>query len=197
MKYTRTVDPTATPISLADARAWLAMETGVTVDDEVINELLYEANAYVEFRFNGRKLITQTWTVTLDEEDVSGEIKLRLLPLQSITSIKTYDDDGNENVVEPGDYHATIGKNPRVILKSSGSWGDLRWYDCMIIELKVGYGDAGSDIPYDLTLLMKGLVLHLYLSKGRGVAQTVSGTLIALPNIYDQMIKNYRLPPWA
>ena len=197
MKYTRTVAPTTTPLLLADARDWLAMETGITADDDVITELLDEVTAYVEQRWNGRKLISQTWTITLDEEEVDDVIPIRLLPLQSVSSIKTYDDAGDPTTVNATNYFVDTGNIPRVILTSSGSYpSDMRWYSGMVITCVVGYGDASTDMPDDIAMLMKGLTLHQYLAKGRGVAQTVSGQLISIPNIYENQIKNLRIDPW-
>jgi uncharacterized phiE125 gp8 family phage protein len=133
----------------------------------------------------------------LDEEEIDEAIPIRLLPLQSVSSIKTYNDAGTENAVSSSDYFVDTGKIPRVILKSDSSWpSDLRWYSSMVITCVVGYGDAASDMPYDIAMLLKGLVLHQYLSKGRGVAQTVSGQLISIPNIYEQQIQSLRLTPW-
>lgn len=198
MRYTRTAAPATTPISLATAREWLAMETGVTADDAAVTNILNEVTAYLEQRWNGRKLINQTWTITLEEEEMQDEIPLRILPVSSVTSIVTYNDAGTASTVSSSNYHLTSGNRPRIVLKDSASWPtDVRWYDAMVITVVAGYGAAATDIPYDITMLIKGLVLHQYLSKGRGVAQTVGGQLIAIPNIYEDQINSYRLPPWA
>ena len=65
MKLAQTVAPAAEPVLLSDARSWLAFESGVTEDDPVVSDLITKVREYVERRTN-RKLITQTWTVSLD-----------------------------------------------------------------------------------------------------------------------------------
>jgi len=50
-------------------------------------------------------------------------------------------------------------------------------------------------LPRRLKLLLKGLVLHFYATKGRGVMETVSGQLIGTPRILDYMIESMRVVP--
>ena len=195
MKLTQTVAPTVEPILLADARAWLAFESGVTEDDPVVTALIVKVRSYVERRTN-RMLITQTWTVSLDLAEIVDEIYLPLIPLQSISSIVTYDDDGDSTTVDSSNYSVRIGEHPRLVLSPSGSWpGDMRQYDAMLITGVCGFGDAGSDLPQDLIETIEGLVLHKYSTKGMGVRETVSGQLISIPRDFENTIKAYRVYP--
>ena len=195
MNRTRTVAAEETPITLTDARAWLSMESGITEDDPVLTDLLDEVTAYTEARLNGRVFITQTWTVELDASEVTPMIFLPLLPLQEVTSIKVTNDDGEQSTVDASNYQLRLGHTPRIVLSPSGSWPSMREFDSMLITCVVGYGDAATDVPYDLTMLLKGIVLHQYASKGSGINQTVSGQLISLPSMLERMIKSYRLNP--
>jgi len=195
MKLTQTVAPTVEPILLADARAWLAFQSGVTEDDPVLESVITKVRSYIERRTN-LKMITQTWTASLDYDQVTDEIYLPLIPLQSISSIVTYDDDGDTTTVDSSNYVVRPGQHPRLVLSPSGSWpGDMRQYDAMLITCVCGYGDAGSDVPADLVSVIEGTVLHQYSTKGMGVRETISGQLISLPNEFVKAIKAYRVYP--
>lgn len=198
MRLNEVTAAAAYPIDLDQAREWLAFEHGVDEDDHIVVGLIQEVTAYLEHRMNGRKLITQTWSITLDECEVSDEITVPLLPLQSVSSVKTYDDDGNETTIDSGEYSATTGTQPRVWLNESGTWAtDLRSRDAMVITCVVGYGDAASDIPLNIRLILKGLLSHFYQSKGSGLIQTVSGQLISIPHVIEKQIRGLRLQQWA
>jgi uncharacterized phiE125 gp8 family phage protein len=195
MNLTQTVAPTEEPITLEQARLWCGFQAGVTEDDEIIGNLIQETRAYLEQRFQHRKLITQTWTVDLDYSETGSVIKLPILPLASITSIVCTDADGDTATVGTSNYQTRIGEDPRVVLSPSGSWEDMRTYDAMTITCVVGYGLQAS-LPDDINLLLKGVIQHMYRSKGFGVTETVSGQLIGLPNMYEHLIKSLKVEPW-
>jgi uncharacterized phiE125 gp8 family phage protein len=197
MKLTRTIAPAAEPITLTQAREWCAFQAGVTADDALLTSLITEVRAYLESKLTGRKLINQTWTVSLDEAEVGSVITLPLLPLSSVTSIATYDDAGDATTVDPSNYQVRTGEAPRIVLSPSGEWPTMREFDSMLITCVIGYGAAAANLPEEIVMLMKGLVQHQYRSKGMGITETASGQLIGVPGIYAQMIQSLRVEPWA
>jgi len=42
-------------------------------------------------------------------------------------------------------------------------------------------------------MLLRGLVLHHYMSKGRGIVETVSGQLISVPRQLELMVQSLRV----
>ncbi len=48
----------------------------------------------------------------------------------------------------------------------------------------------------DIKLLFKGIILHFYATKGRGVSETVSGQLVSTPRVFQYMIDSLRVVPW-
>lgn len=298
MQLTLTTARVTDPVSLAECRQWLNFTAGITEDDEVLRTLIDEAYDFLERRTN-RRMLGQTWTLTLDESEVGSVIRLPLVPLRSVSSIKTTDDDGNETTVTSTNYQVRGGENPRVVLTADGEWpDDMREYDSMAIACVCGYGGsvlpyvgfvpdnpndpgendlsaggtfsgtartyfeievdsigaadtfkwrkitrnassvktigawtAGVDmtgaaqtladgitvtfaevvnhtegdawvvelfeeLPDDIRLALKGLILYLYTTKGRGVTETVSGQLIGMPRVLDQMIDSLRVGAW-
>ena len=122
------------------------MQPGVVEDDSVLELLIDEAMDYLENRTN-RKILTQTWTAELDWLEVSECIRLPLVPLVSVSSIKTYDDDGAETTVTSTNYQVRAGEDPRIVLTSDGEWpDDARDYDAMKITCVCGYN--GAVVPH-------------------------------------------------
>jgi uncharacterized phiE125 gp8 family phage protein len=198
MKRERTVAPTAEAVTLDDVRKWLAMQGGVTDDDDLLEDLIDEVISYLEGNgtllgvLNGHVMCTQTWKLTLDEDEIKTVIYPRIIPLSSVTSITTYDDDGASTLVAATNYQVTAGMRPRIALTDNGEWpSDTRDHDAMEIVCVCGYG-AATAVPLDFKTVIKGLVLHQYSAKGLGVQQTVSGQLISVPRQFERMIDQLR-----
>lgn len=298
----RTVVTTAAatdPVSVGEVRQWLNVQANVTEDDDAIRDVVRETTDYLEHWCN-RYFLTQSVTVYLDANEITDVIHLPCVPLVSVTSIVTTDDDGDTTTVGSTNYQVRGGENPRISLTQSGSWPtDARDYDGMAITCVVGsngnvkpfvkYVPAGSTtaqlddlsisgtftgtvrttyevkiestgtpdvmkfrkhtwdsddiktttawssganitgaaqllgdglsatwaattghtdedmwtvdlfevMPRRFKMLFKGLVLHHYMGKGRGVTETVSGQLIGVPNQLRSMMDSYRVTPWV
>lgn len=146
MQLTLETAPVTDAVTLAEARQWLNFTAGITEDDEVLRRLIDESYDFLENRTN-RKMLGQTWTLTLDEHEVSSVMRLPLVPLVSVSSIVTTDDDGTETTVASTNYQVRGGENPRIVLTDDGEWPtDMRDYDAMAITCVCGYG--GDVIPY-------------------------------------------------
>jgi uncharacterized phiE125 gp8 family phage protein len=146
MRLTLSAAPTTTPVALAEVRSWLNLTPGLDEDDAVIERLIDEAYDELESMTN-RKFLGQTWAYTIDSAGIASEIRLPLVPLVSVSSIKTTDDDGDETTVTSTNYQIRGGENPRVVLTRSGQWPtDERRHDSMEITCACGYG--GDVIPF-------------------------------------------------
>jgi uncharacterized phiE125 gp8 family phage protein len=275
------------------------MQSNVTEDDTVLRQLMREATDYLE-NYCNRFILTQTVVVYLDADEIEDVIHLPCVPLVSVESIVTTDDDGDETTVTATEYQVRAGENPRVSLTQSGSWPtDVRDYDGMAITCSVGANgdvvpftlfrptnststqlddltisgtftgtvrttleiridtaatpdvwkfrkltwnsndvktvsawssgvnisgvaqtvadglsatwvattghtdesvwqvDLYEVIPRRIKMLLKALVMQFYMSKGRGVTETVSGQLIGMPNHLRHMLDSLRVTPWV
>lgn len=299
----RTVVSTAAAtdaVSVGEVRQWLNVQDNVTQDDEAIRQVIRETVDYLEHYCN-RYFLTQTVTVYLDADEITDVIHLPCVPLISVSSIVTTDDDGTATTVGSTNYQVRAGENPRIALTQSGQWPtDARDYDAMAITCLVG--SNGAVVPYlsfiptnstttqldDLTvsgtftgtarttyevkintaatpdtwkyrkltwnandvktvtawssganitgaaqtlgdglsltwvattghtansewrvdlyetmprrfkMLLKGMTLHHYKSKGRGLdLETVSGQMVGIPNQLRSMMDSFRVYPWV
>ncbi len=78
------------PITLAEAKAWIKVDTAITADDTLITELIKAARQQCE-GFLGISLISRTVTAIINNS--AGNIELPYGPLVSFTSLT--DEDGN------------------------------------------------------------------------------------------------------
>ena len=138
MQHTKTVDPVLDIVSVAELREWMRFQDGVVEQDDVLEVLIDEVINDLESRTN-RAFGTQTRTISLDRCEVSSTIYIRTLPLISVTSIVTTDDDGDTTTVATTNYQVRGGTNPRITLTTDGEWpDDMREFDGMVITCQVG-----------------------------------------------------------
>lgn len=94
--------PTATPISLTEAKAQL--DISYTDKDTMITSLIAAATAYLDgwTGILGRCLVTQTWRQDFDSFSMC--LRLPLYPVSSITSVKYDDTSDVEQTVASSNY---------------------------------------------------------------------------------------------
>lgn len=178
--------PTVEPISLDEAKAQLNLTDDFTDDDTLLINLIKAARFHVENTLN-RALITQTWDIFLDEfEEV---IKLPKSPLQSITSIKYIDVDGNEQTLSSSVYTVDTASNVgRVYLAYNQSWPSVRAIPHSItIRAVVGYGYQ-SAIPEPIKQAMKILISDMYIDRESYV---VGVSVAILPPVQKMLLAPY------
>lgn len=188
---TRTVAPTAEPVSVTDAKDYLRIDS--SDEDALIANLIKTARAYGE-KYTRRAFINQTWKMELEDfprdsgsfvpgfPRISGRnyIQLPKRPLSSVTSIKYYDTSDTLQTFAASNY---LVEQDRVYLVDTQTWpSDVR--DGMPVEILfvAGYGAQATDVPSDLRYAMQEHVAFLYENRG-GKQGMVPDTTKA---VYDQ-----------
>lgn len=92
--------PTAEPVSLAEAKAHLRVDT--SADDALITALIVSARETAE-HLTGRAIMAQTWERVLNTFP-AGAIKLGMPPVTAITSVKYIDTAGAEQTYTSAGY---------------------------------------------------------------------------------------------
>ena len=179
MSLSLTTPPAVEPITLAEAKAHLKVDT--TDDDALIGALISAARARAEWH-TGRALITQGWTLHLDAWPVLGTIAIPLPPLQSVTLVTTYARDDSATVLSSALYSVDTASAPgRVALKCDMPPPiDLRNVNAVAIAFTAGYGDAESDVPQLLREAIFELIAFLYENRGEAPAELPQGCLALL-----------------
>lgn len=204
-----TTDPASEPVSTAEAKTHLRIPSSATSEDTYIDALVTAARLYVE-EYTERKLITQTVTEYRDalpgdvdkrlpqqgrvsDAKTSGVkfIELRATPVQSVSSVTTYDDADNGTVWASSNYRLSPGgQRSRLAPTGSAAWPTYtRNTDGIVIEYVAGYG-AASDVPAPIVEAIKMLVAHWYENRE---AEVIGKIPTELKVGVDALLRPYRV----
>jgi uncharacterized phiE125 gp8 family phage protein len=157
----RVTAPATAPISLAEAKAQMRVEGGD--EDSIIQRLIDAAVAFVDVQgVLGFAMITQTWAEWLGPNQ--STVYLSLGPVQSVSSIKYYDTDGNLQTATLADFNI-FGTPNRISIspKTSKAWPITQTRDDAIkIEYVIGYGSTSASVPQTVRHALLMLVAHWY-----------------------------------
>jgi len=183
------VDPPARlPISLAEVKEQLRVEHGD--DDVIISRLINVAVAYTDVRGAlGQAMITQKWAQWLSSNPAQS-VPLTLGPVQAVTAVKYYDQDGVLQTDDINNYEV-FGTEfaSKVGPKEGFSWPVAQdRQDAIKIEYEIGYGDASSDVPDTIRHAMMMLIGHWYDNR----EQTGMDELSNVPFGYENLLNMHR-----
>lgn len=151
--------PAVEPVSLADAKAHLRLET--TTEDDYVSALIVAARLHVETAIR-RVLVDQTWRVYLDAWPRDGVVELPVGPVRSIASITVYDADGHPNLLSSVAWRLDSASQPaRLALLGTGPTPG-RVLNGIEIDLVAGFGPSGISVPQPLKLAIMTLVSRWY-----------------------------------
>lgn len=172
--------PASEPVPLSDTKTYLRIAD--SDDDAFITALIIAVRQRFE-EWAGRSLITQTWTLWLDGfprrennrstregsyelpvshyDAVQRVLEISRSPLQSVTSLKTYDTASSATVFDSSNYLVDAVSTPgRIALNQGASWPTgLRGINAVEIEFVAGYGNA-FDVPESIK---QGMLLWIKL----------------------------------
>jgi uncharacterized phiE125 gp8 family phage protein len=177
--------PAVEPLSLAEAKAFLRVETAD--DDSLIAALIAAGRIHVE-RQAGLALITQGWRLVLDCWPENGRIALRPTPVRALIAARVFDFDGEGRAVDlrPFVLDATTS------VLSFRPWTlpmPTRIAAGIELDVAAGFGDAAADVPEPLRQAVRLFVAHWY--ENRGVVGGMQGA--PLPPNAAALVAAYRM----
>ncbi len=159
MPHTLLTAPTSEPITLAQAKQWLKVETNE--DDEILTMLISAARKYVEAETR-RLLPTQTWRMTRSSWPQWYRFAVPICPVNSIVSVKVRDGTGVFQAQDLAKFMLENGQNGGFIyIDGAVPAPQLNFPGGIQFDLACGYGDA-ENVPAPLRHAILMLVAYWY-----------------------------------
>ena len=179
--------PTTTAISLAEAKAFLRVDSDYDDDDSYITSLIGVATNVVE-QFTRRRLITQTYNIYYDE--FPPFMDLQVGNVASVTHVKYYDTDNTLQTLNTSQYDVDIRVKPgRIYQAEDGNFPDT-YERANSVEVEFVVGSAASDVEDAIKQAMF-IVIGRYYENRQDV---VMGTQVnELPLMVEHLLTPYRL----
>jgi uncharacterized phiE125 gp8 family phage protein len=172
--------PAVEPLTRDEVKLHLRIDPAITVEHDLVDALITAARTYVE-NDTSRALITQTWRTYYDRFPYlnyrDAVLSLPLLPVQSITHIKYYDESGVLVTLPATDYDIDL-ESGRIL-----SGGELFWpytqyvLNAVEVQFVAGYGATSASVPAPFKQAMKLLIGHWYENRQEVVIGTISTTM--------------------
>ena len=174
--------PTQEPITIQDVKDYLRLED--SLDERVLQDLIETARIFCE-EHTGRALMTQTLTMTVDAYDELADplwegwktgpylnyykdyIDLVKSPVQSVTSVKTYNDADEATTMAASKYYVDNAREPaRVVLRTGETFPTaLRVANAIEVVFVAGY-TSQSLVPAPLRIGMMQHIAFMYEHRG-------------------------------
>lgn len=174
--------------NVADGSLGAGAPTTNTTEDPVLTALIEAARQKVE-DLTGRALVTQTWDLFMDGWPY--EILVPYPPLQSVTTLKYTDENGDQQTWASSNYTVDTGKEPgRIVRAYNVVWPTVRdVINNVEVRFVAGYGDPG-DVPQLLKQAILVMAGHWYEER----TPTVTGAIVAtIPFMARSMMSTYKI----
>lgn len=207
-RYFRTTDPSTAPITLAQAKAHLRLDSD---DEDALVQTLIDAATQI-FDGTGKArdgilgcaMMTQTWVMETQQWVVpfrhqpprlasDYRIWIEHGPVQAVESIQVYTNDALVNW--PAQQWRVGHEDTRafVTLASGGSWPTFDFReDAFQVTFTAGYGDAATDVPAPLRAAMLLMIGHLFVNR-ESVITGVRAAAVEVPQTVEMLIAPYKV----
>jgi uncharacterized phiE125 gp8 family phage protein len=161
MSLVMTSGPNVEPVTLAEAKAHLRVDT--TAEDTLIASLVVTSRLHIEAAF-GLALVTQHWSYFLDAWPQSREVLLPLRPVQAIEAVRIYASDTQYQILSLAAFTLDgQGLPPRVsYARTSPQPIPQRPMGGIEFAIRAGFGDTAAAVPGPLRQALLLLVAHWY-----------------------------------
>lgn len=168
MSKTRISEPGLEPVTLAEVKQFLRIETAD--ENALLSMWISQAREACE-TFIGRALITQDWRLV---EQARTSLELRPGPVQSIVSV-TYDDGISSRVLTADEYELQSQNGlDRIVFDPALGGGEVS------VEFRAGYGDDWNAVPLSIRQGLLRLVAHHHRFRDAADAPALPAAVTAL-----------------
>lgn len=179
--------PELEPISQAVAKSHLRVS--YDEDDNLISGLITSARLTVE-AVTRSALITQSWSLILDEWGEGRMLQLPLAPIVSLDAISLWNEAGEKNQIGMTFCHLGQGAPAKLSLNRGQRWPTpLRDTDGICIDFTAGFGGDIGDVPAPLRQAILQLIAHWYENRGEA---SLSDLTMPVPASVGELVGPYR-----
>jgi hypothetical protein len=177
-----TTQPVQEPISLQEAKEYLRVDD--STDERIVRPFIETARRIAEEHL-GRTLMTTTYTFYVDGYDELADplwegvrtgaflnyyknfINLPMCPIQSVTSVSTFDDSDNETTMAASRYYVDNVREPsRIVLRQGETFPTaLRVANAIKVVFVAGYANSYA-VPEPVRMGMLQHIAFLYEHRG-------------------------------
>ena len=177
-----TTQPIQEPISLQEAKEYLRVDD--STDERIVRPFIETARRIAEEHL-GRTLMTTTYTFYIDGYDELADplwegvrtgaylnyyknfVNLPMCPIQSVTSVSTFDDADNETTMASSRYYVDNVREPsRIVLRQGETFPTaLRVANAIKVVFVAGYANAYA-VPEPIRMGMLQHIAFLYEHRG-------------------------------
>jgi uncharacterized phiE125 gp8 family phage protein len=165
--------PANEPVTTAEAKDHLLIDTTTTDFDTYIALLIKASRKFIEAR-TGYICNASTWALYLDTWKEDALVYINKKPITAITKVE-YIADGTTTytTLTPADYHAAVKHNPPVVkLLDMPNLADIP--NAVKITFTAGH-TASADIPEYITQAIKILLRQMFENR----TEEVTGTIVS------------------
>ena len=188
MALQRVTEPTTEPVTVAQVKQQLSIQTDDTLIDDVIERRITEARQWAE-NYMGRTIMPCQWRVVLDR--FPSELMLHMPTVTSIDAVTYIDTAQVSQTLDPLSYYLDSVSTPNWLLPAYGeSWPDtLNTANAVSVLYTAGYEDADS-VPgpiKEAIMLVVGHWTRFQPSIENGLSIT------RIPYAVECLLTNYRV----
>lgn len=184
MTYAVITPPSAEALTLAGVKAHLRIDHAH--EDDLLQSLIVVAREHLE-RMTGLVLVTQGQRLFLDRWPRDGVIEITRHPVQAVTEIRIYDQDGVESTVDlSGQVLDGNARPARLLVRNRPA--PAQAMNGVEIDFTAGFGEAGTDVPDTLKRAMLTHIAEMHAFRG---IVTTSQQPASVPDGYDRLIAPY------
>lgn len=190
MSLVLTAPPAVEPVSLAEAKAHLRVDS--TAEDALVSSLIVTSRLHIEAAL-ALALVTQSWTWTIDAWQHGRSIALPMRPVASIDGVSIAGRDGTRIDLAPSDY-VLDGSAAPARLTSLAERFPRPGTPALGIEIRftAGFGGSATDVPQPICHALLMLVAHWFENREPVLTSGTRATATPIPDTVSELLAPYR-----
>lgn len=156
--------PTVEPVSLTEAKLWLRLDG--PEEDDLVRALIVAARLMVEAEI-GQVLIGQNWRLVGDAWPIGEAIPVRVGSILGVAGGRVFSSEGVATPINASRFTVLANSQPPAVIPLERP-SPGRAHAGIEIDLRLGFGEAASDVPETIRLAIRRLVMLWYDNRGDG-----------------------------